>query len=242
MPTETYRSANQPVAANHMTPAYALLPAATITASPVPGLTSLYHFDQADEFGDRRYPGNCGGRLIHDLLCYFRPANVLDPMTGSGTCREVCRTLKIPCRSADLKSGFDACDPSNYPAGRQFDFVWLHPPYWRQKRYSDSPLDLSTATTLDEFLRRYRTLIGNCAGALSAGGKLAILIGDYTDREAGFVPLTYHTKQIAFDTGLRQHCTDIVRFVHGATSSRKTYRSSFIPNLHDVCLIFTRRQ
>jgi hypothetical protein len=70
------------------------------------------------------------------------------------------------------------------------------------------------------------------------GGKLAILMGDYNDREAGFVPLTYHTKQLAFDLGLRQCCTDIIRFSHGASSSRKVYRSSFIPGLHDVCMIF----
>ena len=31
----------------------------------------------------------------------------------------------------------------------------------------------------------------NCARALKPGGKLAILMGDYNDREAGFVPLIY---------------------------------------------------
>jgi hypothetical protein len=43
---------------------------------------------------------------------------------------------------------------------------------------------------------------------------------------------------LAFDAGLRQHCTDIVRFSHGASSAKKTYRSSFIPGLHDICSIF----
>lgn len=64
-------------------------------------------------------------------------------------------------------------------------------------------------------------------------------MGDYTDREAGFVPLTYWTKQLAFACGLRQCCTDIVRFSHGA-SSRKAYRSSFIPGLHDIVTIFEK--
>ena len=31
--------------------------------------------------------------------------------------------------------------------------------------------------------------------------------------------------------------TDIIRFSHGASSSNKVYRSSFIPGLHDVCMI-----
>jgi hypothetical protein len=39
---------------------------------------------------------------------------------------------------------------------------------------------------------------------------------------------------------LRQAATDIIRFSHGASSSRKVYRSSFIPGLHDVCMIFEK--
>lgn len=87
-------------------------------------------------------------------------------------------------------------------------------------------------------IARYGEFIRNCAGALAPGGKFAILMGDYCDREAAFVSLTYETKRLAFAAGLRQHCTDIVRFSHGASSSRKTYRTSFIPGLHDVCMIF----
>ena len=44
-----------------------------VNASPVPHLTSLYHFHRAGEYGDRSYPGNCGGNLIKDLLLYFKP-------------------------------------------------------------------------------------------------------------------------------------------------------------------------
>ena len=68
------------------------------------------------------------------------------------------------------------------------DFVWLHPPYWRQKIYSDDPRDLSTAPTLDAFLAGYERLIENCASVLKPGGHLAILMGDYSDRSGGFRP------------------------------------------------------
>jgi len=169
---------------------YALLPQAPLTASPVPELTSLYHKQDPGPYGDRRYPGNCSGELIKDLLRYFKPRRVFDPMTGSGTCRQVCAELGIDCVSSDLHQGFDACDPATYPPGR-FDFIWLRPPYWRQKTYTHDPRDLSAAPTLDAFLQRYRLLIENCTRALSPGGRLVILMGDYTDREAGFVPLTY---------------------------------------------------
>jgi len=218
---------------------YAKLPLAPINASPVPHLTSLYHFSRAGEYGDRKYPGNCGGNLIKDLLRFFKPFSVYDPMTGSGTCRDVCNELGIYCWSSDLHQGADACDATRIPPDC-FDFCWVHPPYWRQKLYTDDPRDLSRAPTLDAFLDRYKLLIANCTGALSPGGKLAILMGDYSDRQAGFVPLVYHTKRLAFDCGLKQHGTDIIRFSHGASSSTKVYRSSFIPGLHDVCMIFER--
>lgn len=220
-------------------PVYARLPRIPINASPVPHLTSLYHFSRAGEYGDRSYPGNCGGNLIKDLLRYFKIRSCFDPMTGSGTCRDVCHELNIYCWSSDLHQGTDACDASPFPR-KCFEFAWIHPPYWRQKLYTDDPRDLSRTPTLTAFLERYRLLIENCAGALVSGGKLAILMGDYSDREAGFVPLTYFTKQLAFTAGLRQHGTDIIRFSHGASSGKKVYRSSFIPGLHDVCMIFER--
>ena len=76
-------------------PIYARLPRAPRNASPVPHLTSLYHYPHgAGEYGSRSYPGNCGGNLIKDLLLYFQPTRIADPMTGSGTCADVCRELR----------------------------------------------------------------------------------------------------------------------------------------------------
>ena len=235
-----FAARSKPVATSRPSmPVYARLPLIPVNASPVPHLTSLYHFHRAGEYGDRSYPGNCGGNLIKDLLRYFRPHSVFDPMTGSGTCRDVCDELGVCCWSSDLHEDWDACDSTRFPRGC-FEFAWIHPPYWRQKLYTADSRDLSRTPTLEAFLERYRLLVENCAGALTPGGKLAVLMGDYCDREAGFVPLVYHTKQLAFQAGLRQHCTDIIRFSHGASSGKKVYRSSFIPGLHDVCMIFEK--
>src|SRR2546425_4982972 len=76
-------------------PVYVMLPRVPINASPVPHLTSLYHNAEAGDYGDRGYPGNCGGNLIKDLLRYFKSRSCFDPMTGSGTCRDVCQELGI---------------------------------------------------------------------------------------------------------------------------------------------------
>ena len=206
------------------------LPRAPMTASPVPRLTSLYAVDDPGPWGDRSDPGNCSGHLLRDLLLFFRPARVFDPFAGSGTAAAVCRDLGVPCQTIDVRHGQDPTSPAYYPR-TPVPFVWAHPPYWRQKRYTDDPRDLSRAATLAEFLAGYGRFVRAAAGALAPGGTLAVLIGDYADREAGFVPLTFHTQRLAFAAGLEQRHTAVVRFGHGASSGRRAYRSSFIPGL-----------
>lgn len=222
---------------------WAKLPACPASASPVPHLTSLYHIDDEGEYGRRNYAGNCGGSLIRDLLIFFRPRLVLDPMSGSGTCSEVCQELSIDCRSGDIHTGFDATslNAMRTLAPEGADCVWAHPPYWRQKLYASDSRDLSRTRTLSEFCSRYAEFIHAAKSVLKPGGRLVILMGDYHDREAGFVPLVYHTKRLAFEAGLGQYHCDIIRFSHGTTSSRKVYPSAIIPQLHDVCLIFQKR-
>lgn len=217
--------------------AIAVLPVAPRNGSPVPGLTSLYHKSWRGEYGDANYPGNCPGELIKDVLRFFRPKRVLDPMTGSGTCADVCRELTIDCSSGDIRHGQDACDPKAFEGHGTFDFVWLHPPYWRMKRYTDDPRDLSHCPTLDGFLNRYHLLLLNCLGVLEPGGRMAILMGNYTDRDARFLDLVYETKRLCRAIGLKQNVTDIIRFSHGASSSKREYASAFIPGLHDVLVI-----
>lgn len=213
------------------------LPAAPKTASPVPGLTSIHGTRRRGPYGDRRYRGNCGGYLIRDLLRYFEPRRVLDPMTGSGTCRDVCWEMGIPCRSFDLQSGRDAADPASYQGLGRFDFIWLHPPYWRQIRYGDDPRCLSAAPTLEEFLDRLQALLRCCRSVLTPQGKIAVLIGGYADR-GRYVPLPALTVGRACEEGLWPACTEIIRLQHGNTSSRQRYQSRFIPGLHDVCTVF----
>ena len=128
----------------------------------------------------------------------------------------------------------------NSPQAETFDFIWAHPPYWRQKLYADDATRSVTIPDARGLPPPLRPVHPQLHRALKPGGKLAILMGDYNDREAGYVPLVYHTKRLAFAAGLAQHCTDIIRFSHGASSGKKVYRSSFIPGLHDVCMIFEK--
>jgi hypothetical protein len=163
-------------------------------------------------------------------------------MTGSGTCRDVCRELGIPCFSGDIRSGFDACNPDSYPQG-QYDFVWLHPPYWRMKKYGPDPRCLSNCPNAEAFYRRLRLLLSTGKQKLSEGGKLAVLMGDYFDvAERRMIPCTHMTKEICLSIGLWPACTDIIRFQHNNSSSQKSYARSFIPGLHDTCLVMEKQK
>lgn len=217
------------------------LPAAPVNTSPVPHLTSIHSQRKRGPYGDAQYRGNCGGYLIRDLIQYFKPTNVLDPMSGSGTCRDVCGELQIPCRSMDIKRGQDAACASSYADLGRFDFVWGHPPYWRMIRYNSDDRCLSSAPTLDAFLDRMQTVLRLSKGVLSPRGKIAILIGGYSD-QGRYQPLPQLLVERAIREGLWPACTEIIRFQHGNTSSRRTYQSAFVPGLHDTCLVFQADQ
>jgi hypothetical protein len=108
-------------------------------------------------------------------------------------------------------------------------------------RYSEHPRCLSNAPSLKAFQERLRSLINNCLSVLAADGTIAILMGDYFDRqERRQMPVTHVTKKTCLELGLWPRCTEIIRFQHGNTSSSKTYGSSFIPGLHDTCLLMKR--
>ena len=105
-------------------PVYARLPLAPRNASPVPHLTSLYHFHRAGEYGDRSYPGNCGGNLIRDLLLYFKPQGIVcDPMQGSGTCPRRLRRTWHPVHVLGHPSGIRCLRPAGICSQRD---VRLH--------------------------------------------------------------------------------------------------------------------
>jgi hypothetical protein len=197
-------------------------------------LTSLHASDGRGEYGSAAFRGNCSGLLIHDIVSFLHPKLVLDPMSGSGTCRDVCQELGIPCVSFDLAQGLDACDAANYQRLAGYDLVWLHPPYWKLIAYGHDERCLSQAPTLDDFIMRLRLVLRHCKSVLSPDGKIAVLMGD--GRERGeYWGLPYRTLQAAEAEGLWLAAPEIIRFGHGSTSSRKEYSSSFIPLLHDVC-------
>jgi hypothetical protein len=171
------------------------------------------------------------------LLSFYLVKKTLDPMEGGGTCRDVCKELGIAYEGRDLKTGFDATKPESYADLGRFDFVWMHPPYFQLVRYNPSDSRcLSNAATLEAFEAALRSVFRNCRGVLTDRGKLAVLIGD-CKLDGRYLGLPFLTFNAAVAEGFQLAAPEIIRFGHGSTSSSRVYSTSFIPRLHDVCLV-----
>ena len=209
------------------------------STSPVPTLCSVHAEEGRGHFGNSAFRGNCSGLLIRDLLQFFQPRNLLDPMQGSGTAGDVAKSLGIAYQGFDLTTGFDATNPRSFDGIGGFDMVWLHPPYLDLIKYNDDPRCLSRCSSLESFCSQMQAVLRNCAGVLTERGHLAILIGDIT-RRGHYYGLPFHTFAAAATAGLELACPEIVRLSHGATSNFTRYNFSFIPRVHDICFVFRK--
>lgn len=211
------------------------------STSRVPTLCSVHAEEGRGDFGNAAFRGNCSGLLIRDLLLYFQPRNLLDPMQGSGTAGDVAKSLGIPYQGFDLSTGFDATDARSFDGLGGFDMVWLHPPYYDLIKYNDDRRCLSRCDSLERFCQQMQALLQNCSSVLTDRGHLAVLIGDIT-RRGRYYGLPFRTWTAATAIGLELACPEIIRLSHGAMSSFKRYSFSFIPRVHDVCLVFRKPQ
>lgn len=208
--------------------------------SPVPTLCSVHAVEGRGDFGDPAYRGNCSGLLIRDLLKYFTPRNLLDPMEGSGTSGDVARSLGIPYQGFDLRTGFDATDAKSFDGLGGFDMIWLHPPYFDLIKYNEDSRCLSQAGSVAAFFDKLEVVIRNCARVLTEHGHLAILMGDIVRR--GYCHgLPFHAWAAATLAGFELACPEIIRLSHGAKSTGKKYCFPLIPRVHDVCLVLRRK-
>jgi len=131
------------------------------------------------KWGDASYPGSCSGYPIKLMLLYFKPRNVLDPMEGGGTCRDVCNEMGIPYTGYDIVNGQDMFVQV---FKEKYDFIHWHPPYFKMKvdgynKLCNSPSNLCNYTVwsayVDKVLEGFELLFNQ----LDEGGVLAILTG-----------------------------------------------------------------
>lgn len=207
-----------------------------------PMLTSLVSYPvRCKLWGDGGYRGNCDGTLLRDLVLHYGPRRVGDPMMGSGTSRDVIAWLnrtrgsRIRYWGADLRSGFDL--QTENPPG-QFDFIWIHPPYWNLIRYSDDPRDLSTISDYAVFMVTLQRCLRRCRDVLVPGGRLAVLLGDVR-RKGAYYPLVRDILNIEPELGELRSI--IIKQQHNCHCDSKAYsRMEDAPIRHEYCLIFKK--
>ncbi len=202
-------------------------------------LTTVLSYPDRGPWGDASYRGNCSGHVIRDLLCYYQPAKVLDPMEGSGTTGAVCRELAVDYVGADLAGGngldmYGATFLEWVRPSQPIDFIFWHPPYGPMIKYSEHPRDISLVPV--ETFRRLLTVgADRLYQLLAPGGHLAVLIGVWRKRSTIYC---FHRDLVAWKEPTEP---EIIKVQHNATSNTTTYNGGkFIPILHEYLLIYKK--
>lgn len=205
-------------------------------------MTSLVSYpERCSLWGDAGYRGNCDGRLFLSLVLRYNAKRVADPMMGSGTTKDVItwlnryRGTNIRFWGGDLRTGFNLAT-RNIPG--EFDFVWLHPPYWNIIRYSDHPDDLSNCEHYGAFFTKLADCLRRCYSALLPGGRLAVLVGDVR-RKGVYIPICREVMYLAGELGELRSV--IIKAQHNCRSDATRYsRMEDVPIKHEYCIIFKR--
>lgn len=197
--------------------------------------------NRCDLWGDARYPGNCDGTLIKNLILRYDPRSVADPMEGSGTTRHVVAWLNdqfglgLTYWGGDLRSGFNLL---KRPLPGRYDFVFVHPPAWDIIRYSDHGADLSGTRDYTLYLTRLRRCLARCAEAVNPGGRLAVLIGDVR-KEGRLYPISRDVMNLDGDLG--ELTAVIAKVQHNCRSGAKHYETMREPRIrHECCIVFEK--
>ncbi|MHA1333256.1 MAG: hypothetical protein ACTSPL_04175 [Candidatus Odinarchaeia archaeon] len=142
-------------------------------------MSSVIGAPKRGKHGDAKFPGNCSGLPIKLLLLYFKPKTVLDPMEGSGTCRDVCKELGIKYDGYDLIRGYDMYEMK---FEKKYDFIHWHPPYFRfnvdkYRELCSDRRNLAFISNWREYLKKLKEGLDILFDALSKNGVLAVLLG-----------------------------------------------------------------
>ncbi len=212
-----------------------------IYRNPQPITSVVSYPTRCAAWGDARYRGNCDGRLFPSLLQRYRPRRVADPMLGSGTTRDVVAGLNQHAAAAiefwggDLRQGFNLWT-QDLPG--EFDFIWIHPPYWNIIRYSNLGEDLSNIDDYCAFRQALRICLQRCYAGLVPGGRLAVLVGDVR-RRGQYVPIVRDVMNWEGELGdLR---AVLIKTQHNCQSDSVQYARMEDPKIqHEYCVIFKK--
>lgn len=226
------------------TPTPAATRSETLLYGANPNLSSVVSYPQrCNRWGDPSYRGNCDGTLFKELVLRYRAKRVADPMMGSGTTRDVIRGLndvtgrRIRYWGADLRSGFDLY--RERPNG-EFDFIWVHPPYFNIVSYGGGSQDLSSEKHYPRFVTRLTVCLRHAYESLVEGGHLVVLVADVR-RSGSYYPLGRDVMNM--EPCLGKLRSVIIKAQHNCKSDKTAYsRMKHVPIKHEYCIVFEKSE
>ncbi len=196
----------------------------------MPITSSIVSYPERGRWGNSKFRGNTTGHLIKDLIEFYQPESVLDPMEGGGTTRDLCRELGVEYDGFDLSKGFDLYS-SPLPAKR-YDLIFWHPPYWNIIRYSDDSRDMSNIQKFDEFMQKLFVGLERLSEYLTENGILVLLIGDVR-KQGEYYPLGAYVQVFR----RKELKAKLIKVQHNVMSLSKRYSGKFIPIMHEEVLV-----
>jgi len=151
----------------------------------------FWYFSGTHDLFGYDYAGRLGGQVILQLLYFFTKQRdlIVDPMAGSGTVVHACLLMNRRClafdvnpecarRRVDVRVG-DAIEAIK-GLKRKADLIFLDPPFFKKKEREYGDLSISSLSR-EEYLDYLGRLAGECRKKLAPGGRLALIMSDYTE-------------------------------------------------------------
>lgn len=199
-------------------------------------LKSVVNYPQRGPWGDAKFPGNTSGYLLVDLIDYYQPKSILDPMEGSGTTGDVAFDMgDIRYAGLDLLSGFDLVGDE---LEGEYDLIFWHPPYHDVIDYDIAhPNNLSRCPSLSDYLDRLKLCMTKLLKQLTQEGHLCILCSD-PRKEGSIQPI--HSAIISFNLATLDAA--LVKLIEGRSRYFDYGNAPFIPIVHEYVLIFSNKR
>lgn len=201
-------------------------------------MQSVVSYKNRGPWGNSSWRGNTSGHIIKDLIEEFSVKHFVDVCEGSGTSRDVAKSLGIKYTGLDLHTGFDFThDYVLSQLDSEADMVFSHPPYGDMILYKDDARDTSRSKTPEEFCSKSQLMLMNQREATCDGGYYVTLIGD--QRKNG----EYHSFQSDFIQMMPKNelHSVIIKMQHNMQSNNTKYAGKFIPIVHEHLLIWRKK-
>lgn len=214
-------------------------------------MNSVISFPERGNWGDSKYRGNCSGYVQKSLFEQFRSREVLDPMAGSFTTRDVCDEMGIISHCYDLSQGFNLLIDDIPDEARGSDTIMFHPPYgqeihiayagyqWDDKEfiakygYDPKPYDLGQMPW-DQFIKALNYCVMKLYSFMENGARMCILMGDVKRNGKCYSML----RDIA-QPGVLENI--VIKMQHNCVSDSRTYANkNFIPIVHEYIMILKK--